>query len=425
MEILLVAIFIIGYLGIVLEHNISIDKSSSALLTGALCWTVVTFILHDSGHVNEELYHHTSEIAGILFFLMGAMTIVELIDTYDGFDIITDKITTRDQVKLLWIISILSFFLSALLDNLTTTIVMVTLVKKLIDKADVRLLFIGLIVVAANAGGAWSPMGDVTTTMLWIGGQISAGNIITQLFIPSLVCMVIPVFIMSRAAKGTLDAKKIQAPSKHDVPNRDKNIVFFTGIGGLIFVPIFKTLTHLPPFMGMLLSLGVLWAVTELLIKNRDADFKKKFSVYRALEKIDMPSVLFFLGILLAVSALQTVGILTGVASWLTDTLKNQTVIVTVIGLLSAVVDNVPLVAASMGMYSLEQFPMDDPFWELLAFSAGTGGSALIIGSAAGVAAMGMEKISFFWYLKKISWLALIGYFAGIGTFLLMQSFRH
>ncbi|MFN3589159.1 MAG: sodium:proton antiporter NhaD [Spirosomataceae bacterium] len=425
MEILLVAIFIIGYLGIVLEHNISIDKSSSALLTGALCWTVVTFILHDSGHVNEELYHHTSEIAGILFFLMGAMTIVELIDTYDGFDIITEKITTRDQVKLLWIISILTFFLSALLDNLTTTIVMVTLVKKLIDKADVRLLFIGLIVVAANAGGAWSPMGDVTTTMLWIGGQISAGNIITQLFIPSLVCMVIPVFIMSRAAKGTLDAKKIQAPSKHDVPNRDKNIVFFTGIGGLIFVPIFKTLTHLPPFMGMLLSLGVLWAVTELLIKNRDADFKKKFSVYRALEKIDMPSVLFFLGILLAVSALQTVGILTGVASWLTDTLKNQTVIVTVIGLLSAVVDNVPLVAASMGMYSLEQFPMDDPFWELLAFSAGTGGSALIIGSAAGVAAMGMEKISFFWYLKKISWLALIGYFAGIGTFLLMQSFRH
>lgn len=425
MEILLVAIFIIGYLGIVLEHNISIDKSSSALLTGALCWTVVTFILHDTNHVTEELYHHTSEIAGILFFLMGAMTIVELIDTYDGFDIITDKITTRDQVKLLWIISILSFFLSALLDNLTTTIVMVTLVKKLIDKADVRLLFIGLIVVSANAGGAWSPMGDVTTTMLWIGGQISAGNIITQLFIPSLVCMVIPVFILSRSAKGTLDAKKIQAASKHDVPSRDKNIVFFTGIGGLVFVPIFKTLTHLPPFMGMLLSLGILWAVTELLIKNRDSEYKKKFSVYKALEKIDMPSVLFFLGILLAVSALQTVGILTGVATWLTDTLKNQTVIVTVIGLLSAVVDNVPLVAASMGMYSLEQFPMDDPFWELLAFSAGTGGSALIIGSAAGVAAMGMEKISFFWYVKKISWLALIGYFAGIGTFLLMQSFRH
>ena len=425
MEILLVAIFIIGYLGIVLEHNISIDKSSSALLTGALCWTVVTFILHDPNHVTEELYHHTSEIAGILFFLMGAMTIVELIDTYDGFDIITEKITTRDQVKLLWIISILTFFLSAILDNLTTTIVMVTLVKKLIDKADIRLLFIGLIVVAANAGGAWSPMGDVTTTMLWIGGQISAGNIVAQLFIPSLVCMVIPVLIIARSAKGTLDAKVIQAPSKHDVPKSDKNIVFFTGIGGLIFVPIFKTLTHLPPFMGMLLSLGVLWAVTELLIKNRDADFKKKFSVYKALEKIDMPSVLFFLGILLAVSALQTVGILTGVASWLTDTLKNQTIIVTVIGLLSAVVDNVPLVAASMGMYSLEQFPMDDPFWELLAFSAGTGGSALIIGSAAGVAAMGMEKISFFWYVKKISWLALIGYFAGIGTFLLMQSFRH
>lgn len=425
MEMLLVAVFVIGYLGIVLEHTISIDKSSSALLTGALCWTLVTFMLHDSAHVNEELYHHTSEIASILFFLMGAMTIVELIDTYDGFDIITNRITTRDQVKLLWIISMLAFFLSAILDNLTTTIVMVTLVRKLIDKADLRMLFVGIIVVAANAGGAWSPMGDVTTTMLWIGGQITAGNIVIQLIVPSLVCIIIPLLVVTRQVRGTLDAKVIEEVSENSVPERDKKIVFFTGIAGLMFVPIFKTVTHLPPFMGMMLSLGVLWAVTELMLKNRDEETKKSYSVYRALEKIDMPSVLFFLGILLAVSALQTVGLLTAAANWMTDTFKDQTLIVTLIGLLSAIVDNVPLVAASMGMYSLEQFPADDPFWELLALCAGTGGSALIIGSAAGVAAMGMEKVNFFWYVKKISWLALIGYFAGIGTFLLMKGLFH
>ena len=425
MEMLLVAVFVFGYLGIVLEHTISIDKSSSALLTGALCWTLVTFMMHDSGHVNEELYHHTSEIAGILFFLMGAMTIVELIDTYDGFDIITHQIKTRDQVKLLWIISVLTFFLSAILDNLTTTIVMVTLVKKLIDKADLRLLFVGIIVVAANAGGAWSPMGDVTTTMLWIGGQITAGNIVIQLIVPSLVCLIIPLVVVTRQVKGTLAPKVLEETTGQPISEKDKQIVFFTGIGGLLFVPIFKTVTHLPPFMGMLLSLGILWAVTELLLKNKEEEVKKNLSVYRALEKIDMPSVLFFLGILLAVSALQTVGILTSAANWLTDTFQNQTVIVTLIGLLSSVVDNVPLVAASMGMYSLDQFPTDDPFWELLAFCAGTGGSALIIGSAAGVAAMGMEKINFFWYVKNISWLALLGYFAGIATFLLMKGLFH
>ena len=420
MTTLLILVFVIGYLGIVLEHNISIDKSSSALLTGALCWTVVALTTHDSELMNEELLHHLSEIASILFFLMGAMTIVELIDTYDGFDIVTDKITTRSQSKLLWIICILTFFFSAVLDNLTTTIVMVTLVKKLIDKQDLRLMFVGIIVVAANAGGAWSPMGDVTTTMLWIGGQITALNIMKQLFLPSLVCMIIPLLVLAPSIKGTLPKKLFSDDSEAAYSKREKYIIFFTGLGGLIFVPIFKTITHLPPFMGMLLSLGVLWLVTELILKNKDEHFKNNYSVYKALEKVDMPSVLFFMGILLAVAALQTEGILTGLATWLTANISSQTVIVTLIGLFSSVVDNVPLVAAAMGMYDLTQYGPDNQFWELLAYCAGTGGSALIIGSAAGVAAMGMEKVTFFWYLKKISWLALIGYFAGIGVFLLL-----
>lgn len=423
----LVILFILGYLAIVLEHNISIDKTASALLTGALCWTAVTFISTDAHHINEELLHHLSDIASILFFLMGAMTIVELIDTYEGFDIITERITTTSQAKLLWIICFLSFFLSAVLDNLTTTIVMVTLVRKLVTKTDVRMLFVGLIVVSANAGGAWSPIGDVTTTMLWIGGQITATNIITQLFLPSLVCMIIPLLVVTPSLRGTLPAKVVSEKQDAEMEKTrfDKLLMFGTGIGGLLFVPIFKSLTHLPPFMGMLLSLGAIWIVTELLLKKKTPTFRSKHSVYQALEKVDMPSVLFFLGILLAVSALQTVGVLTDAAQWLTDTFKNQTVIVTLIGLLSAVVDNVPLVAATMGMYSLEQFPADNPFWELLAYCAGTGGSALIIGSAAGVAAMGLEKIEFFWYLKKISWLALIGYFAGIAVFLLTAAIMH
>lgn len=418
---LLIAIFIIGYLGIVLEHNIDIDKSASALLTGAICWVIVTVISHDPDHVNEELYHHLSEIASILFFLMGAMTIVELIDTYDGFDIITDRITTDSQTKLLWIICILTFFLSAILDNLTTTIVMVTLIKKIVSDTKTRLMFVGMIVVAANAGGAWSPMGDVTTTMLWIGGQVSALNIMKQLILPSIVCLLIPLIIITPQLKGTFTMKTFFRSEEGVMTKtkRDKMIIFLTGVGGLASVPIFKTVTHLPPFMGMLFALGVLWVVTEFILRKKPREFRSQHSVYRALEKMDMPSVLFFLGILLAVSALQTVGVLTDAANWLTATFKNQTLVVTLIGLLSAIVDNVPLVAASMGMYSLEQYPMDDSFWELLAYCAGTGGSALIIGSAAGVAAMGIEKIEFFWYVKKISWLALIGYFAGIGVFLL------
>ena len=422
MEVLIVLIFIVGYAAIVLEHKLSINKSASALLTGVLCWTIVALV---STNIEETLHHlneHLSEIASILFFLMGAMTIVELIATYGGFEIITDRISTKSQSGLLWIIAIITFFMSALLDNLTTTIVMATLVSKIVHDSKLRLMYVGMIVIAANSGGAWSPIGDVTTTMLWIGGQISTGNIISQLLLPSLVSLLIPLLVLSSQMKGTLP---IKAENSQNTDSEEvkfgKNIIFWVGLIGLLSVPVFKSVTHLPPFMGMLLALGTIWAVAETLIKNKSEDVKNRLSIFRVIEKIDMPSILFFLGILLAVGALQTMGMLTSVATWLTDNLKNQTVVVTIIGLLSAIVDNVPLVAAAMGMYSLEQFPMDDPFWELLAFCAGTGGSILIIGSAAGVAAMGIAKIEFFWYLKKMSWLALIGYFAGIGVFLLQK----
>lgn len=416
---LLVGIFLVGYLAIVFEHKISIDKSSSALLVGTLCWTVVSLISTNMDDTTEKLMHHVGEIAAILFFLIGAMTIVEIMDTYNGFDIITSKINTRNQVKLLWIICFITFFLSAVLDNLTTTIVMVSLVKKLMNERKTRLLFVGMIVLSANAGGAWSPIGDVTTTMLWIGGNISAKNLIINLFLPSLVTMLLPLVILSFSMKDKLKEKAVDENVKNNFFG--KSIIFWTGILGLIAVPIFKSATHLPPFIGMLLVLGIIWAISELLIKNKEEEHKTKYSVFKALEKIDIPSIMFFLGILLAVSALETVGVLANAANWLTSTIKNQTLTVTLIGLLSAVIDNVPLVAAAMGMYSLEQFPIDNPFWELLAYCAGTGGSALIIGSAAGVAAMGMEKIEFFWYVKKISWLALLGYFAGIGVFLLQS----
>jgi Na+/H+ antiporter NhaD/arsenite permease-like protein len=422
MEGLIVLIFIVGYAAIVLEHKLSINKSASALLTGVLCWTIVALV---STNIEETLHHlneHLSEIAGILFFLMGAMTIVELIATYGGFDIITEKITTTSQSRLLWIISMITFFMSALLDNLTTTIVMAALVSKIVHDSKLRLMYVGLIVIAANAGGAWSPIGDVTTTMLWIGGQISTVSIISQLFLPSFISLLIPTYVLSTQMKGVLPKPKSNKESEMNADGDfGKKTIFWVGLIGLLSVPVFKAITHLPPFMGMLLALGAIWVVSELLLKDKEEHVKSKLSIFRVIEKIDLPSILFFLGILLSVGALQTMGMLTSAADWLTDNFKNQTVVVTIIGLLSAIVDNVPLVAAAMGMYSLEQFPMDDTFWELLAFCAGTGGSILIIGSAAGVAAMGIAKIEFFWYLKKMSWLALIGYFAGIGVFLLQK----
>ena len=422
MEGLIVLIFIVGYAAIVLEHKLSINKSASALLTGVLCWAVVALVSTNIENTLHQLNEHLSEIASILFFLMGAMTIVELIATYGGFELITDRITTTKQSSLLWIIALITFFMSALLDNLTTTIVMATLVSKIVHDNKLKLMYVGMVVIAANSGGAWSPIGDVTTTMLWIGGQISTGNIIVQLFIPSAVSLLVPLLVLSRQMKGNLPLRKETAKkSESEDVTFGKTVIFWVGLLGLLSVPVFKSITHLPPFMGMLLSLGVIWAVAETMIKNKSDDVKDKLSIFRVIEKIDMPSILFFLGILLAVGALQSMGMLTSVATWLTENLKNQTLVVTIIGLLSSIVDNVPLVAAAMGMYSLEQFPIDNPFWELLAFCAGTGGSILIIGSAAGVAAMGIAKIEFFWYLKKMSWLALIGYFAGIGIFLLQK----
>ncbi len=419
MEMILIIVFVLGYLGIVFEHNVHINKSAFALMTGTVIWAFYSLANNDHHFIDEELLHHLGDIAGILFFLMGAMTIVELVDTFHGFDIITDRINATSMRSLLWIVSIITFFLSAALDNLTTTIVMITLLRKLLHHREDRLLLVGMVVIAANAGGAFSPIGDVTTTMLWIGGQISTMNIIRELFLPSLVCLLVPLIALSINLKKEIPPKEIKDKVVHNV--FEKQLMFFLGVGGLLFVPVFKTITHLPPYMGILFVLSVLWIVSELLGVKKEPEGKKRYSIYHALEKLDLPTILFFLGILLAVSGLQSAGILADAAVWLSNTFSSQTWIVTLIGLLSSIVDNVPLVAASMGMYGLDQFPMDHDFWELLAYCAGTGGSCLIIGSAAGVAAMGMEKVDFFWYMKKISWLALIGYFAGIGVFLLIN----
>jgi Na+/H+ antiporter NhaD/arsenite permease-like protein len=423
MNTLLIAIFVLGYLAITLEHPLKVNKAASALVTGVLCWTTYVLLSGAEPHsIVHQLDEHLGEVSGILFFLMGAMVIVELIDAHDGFEIITERITTTSKRKLLWILTIITFFLSALLDNLTTTIVMLSLQRKLLSDRNDRLFLAGLTVVAANAGGAWSPLGDVTTTMLWIGGQISALQVMSSLLLPSIVCLLIPLLVVSRSFKGQLSQQGVDSSSSSTSTPFERNAVFLLGITALVFVPIFKTVTHLPPFMGMLLGLGAMWVVTEVIHSGKDEAEKGLLSVNHAIRKIDTPSILFFLGILLAISALQSTGILTGIASWLDVTVGNLTAIGLLIGVFSAVVDNVPLVAAAQAMYSLERFPCDHFFWEFLAYCTGTGGSALIIGSAAGVAAMGIEKIDFFWYLKKISFLALLGYFAGALTYLLQHS---
>lgn len=417
---LIIIVFVLGYIAIAFEHPLRLNKAASALITGVLCWTI--YILQsDSTHtVSDELLHHLGEIASILFFLLGAMTIVELIDSHDGFDIITQKIETTSKQKLLLIITGLSFLLSALLDNLTTAIVMTSLCSKILHEKEDRLWFAGMIVIAANAGGAWSPLGDVTTTMLWIGGQITALNIMKQLILPSIAVCVLPAIIVAYRFKG----KKFSAIPESVCTAKEKKdgkIILFSGVGFLIFVPVFKTLTHLPPFMGMLLALGLMWVITTIIHKSKDHEVAERFTVARALQKVDTPSILFFLGILLAVSALQSFGLLKEMADTLSSTLNNDYLIGTALGLLSAIVDNVPLVAASQGMYDLSTYPTDHPFWEFLALTTGTGGSAIIIGSAAGVAVMGIEQIDFMWYLKKISWLALVGFAAGILVFLLQH----
>lgn len=421
MTILIAVIFIIGYLAITLEHPLRVNKAAIAMLTGVLCWSVFALMGGEKETVSEQLAHHLSEISGIIFFLLGAMVIVELIDAHDGFEIITERIQSTNKKKLVWVVGFITFFLSAVLDNLTTTIVMVSLLRKLIPGHKDRLMFAGLVIISANAGGAWSPIGDVTTTMLWIGHQVTTVNIILKTIIPSLVCFLIPAFLISRQMKGALERTEVKVEKLRSTPFERKT-VFIIGLCCLLFVPIFKTITHLPPYMGIVFGLGLMWVLTEMIHSGKDDAEKGMLSVNHALRKIDTPSILFFLGILLAVSSMQSTGILTSVAETLENTVGNISIITIIIGLLSAIVDNVPLVAAAQGMYSLEVYPTDHFFWEFLAYCAGTGGSILVIGSAAGVAAMGMEKIQFGWYLKKIAWLAFVGYIAGAGAYLLQHA---
>jgi Na+/H+ antiporter NhaD/arsenite permease-like protein len=422
----IITIFILGYTAIAFEHKIKINKAASALITGVLCWVIYIVSMPDKHLINEQLREYLGEMSGILFFLLSAMTIVELIDAHDGFNIITERITQTRKKTLIWVVGIITFFLSAILDNLTTTIVIVSLLRKLIKDDNDRLYFVGIVVIAANAGGAWSPIGDVTTTMLWIGGQITAFKIILKLIVPGLFCLIVPLIFVSFKLKGNVEKTEITNNLRvKSLPKNHQKIVLFSGISVLILVPVFKTLTNLPPYMGILLGLGVIWIITEILHGTKDEEYRHRLSVVQALRKIDTSTILFFLGILVAIASLRAVGILTNLAAYLTVSVGNESIIVMSIGLLSSIVDNVPLVAAVQGMYDLVQYPQDHYFWEFLAYSAGTGGSVLIIGSAAGVAAMGMEKINFFWYLKNISWLALIGFFSGAFIYILQDFIFH
>ena len=425
---LMIIVFFLGYMAIALEHSIKVDKAASALIIGGLGWALYAFSGVDAHHINEHLSHHLVDIAEILFFLLGAMTIVELIDAHEGFSIITDKITTNKRVALLWILSIITFFFSAALDNLTTAIVMAALLTKLIKDKEDLWMFAGMVILSANAGGAWSPIGDITTIMLWIGGQVTAANIITSVFLPSVVCAIVPLIYLTFRLKGDI-TRPVNVESKEHYTDPttpfERNLIFYMGVAGLLFVPVFKTVTHLPPYVGMLLSLGVLWLVTEILHRSKNHEQKSALSVMGVLKKIDVPTIFFFLGILLAVASLQSAGQLDIVATFLDKTFNGDIYIINIIiGLLSSIVDNVPLVAGAMGMYEIApmgDFAVDGKFWEFLAYCAGTGGSVLIIGSAAGVAVMGILKIDFIWYMKNISLLALMGYLAGAATYIFMQ----
>lgn len=436
MHALIWIVFIAGYLCVALEHPLRINKAATALLTGVLIWVLIMLGQHElfgtgDGHGHggtdglvAELMHHLGDIASILFFLMGAMTIVELVDAHEGFRVITDRITGTNKVTLMWVLSIITFFLSAALDNMTTAIVMCALLRKLIKDKNDLWTFAGMVIISANAGGAWSPIGDVTTIMLWIGGQVSADNIIAKLFVPSLVCLVLPLVWFTFTFKGTIqrpDTVKEDNPTHRAVSKGKQNLIFLLGLVALLGVPLFKTYTHLPPYMGILLGLGILWVVTEIMHMNTIETDKGHLLVTSVLRRIDVPSVLFFLGILTAVSGLQVAGHLTDTAQLLDAKLGSIYAVNTVIGVLSAVVDNVPLVAAAMGMYPMTQYPMNDPFWELLAFCAGTGGSILIIGSAAGVATMGILGIDFLWYVRRMAFPAALGYSGGILAFWLLQ----
>lgn len=423
----LVVVFVIAYAAIALEHPIKVNKSASALVGAGLLWTIYAVATGEPAKVSGELGESLMGTAQIVFFLMGAMTIVEVVDAHNGFEVITKRIRTSKLSTLMWLVGFVTFFLSAILDNLTTTIVMISLMRKLLAKHDDRLFFAGIIVIAANSGGAWSPIGDVTTTMLWIGGQITTMAIIKAVFLPSLVSMVVPLGITAYVLRGRegVPPEVVEADHGLRTTEFERNLMFFMGLGILVAVPAFKTITHLPPFMGILFGLGILWLVGDLVHRHKEDEFKQHLTLVHALSRIDMSSIVFFIGILLAVATLEHTHILTSLAQWLDQSVGRQDIIVLIIGIVSAIVDNVPLVAASMGMYSLTQFLPDHFLWEFLAYCAGTGGSILIIGSAAGVAAMGLEKIHFFWYVKKISGLALVGYFAGAGVYLIQYQLFH
>lgn len=456
---LMIIVFILGYILIVFEHVNKINKAASALLIGVSLWTIYSLscesvlslnnshswevfkaqLQHGVPQVEDmryfvthhELFHHLSEISSILFFLIGAMTIVEVVDEYQGFSIITKQIKTSNVRALIWIISIITFFMSALLDNLTTTIILLTLLQKIISRKEFRWIFASLVIMSANAGGAWSPIGDVTTIMLWIGGQITAANIVSVLFFPSLVNMLVVTTILSYYIKGhTIKPQLEKAESIQFTTRKEQLFILIVGAIALISVPVFKTFTHLPPFMGMMLGLGLIWMITDRYLKRVERVDQRKLTVIAALRSIDIPTILFFLGILLGVSALQSAGQLDALAQWLSSHFSNVYIINAIIGVISAIVDNVPLVAASMGMYEiqtvtapaeLQQFVVDGTFWELLAYCAGTGGSILIVGSAAGVAAMGIEYINFVWYMKYMGWIAFVGYLTGILSYYLQS----
>ncbi|HEV7599650.1 MAG TPA: sodium:proton antiporter NhaD [Bradyrhizobium sp.] len=422
----IVTIFVIAYAAVALEHPIKINKSASALVGAGLLWTVYATLSGDYALIDQQLNSSVSSTAQIVFFLIGAMTIVEVIDAHNGFEVITSLIRTKKQATLMWLVGFVTFFLSAILDNLTTTIVMISLMKKLLGNQSDRLFFASMIVIAANAGGAWSAIGDVTTTMLWIGGQITPLAIIKAVFLASLINLILPLFAVSYLLRGRDIVSPREARSELPRTNVfERNLTFYLGLGILVMVPAFKTVTHLPPFMGILFGLGILWVVGELIHRDKEDDEKKHLTLAHALTRIDMSSIVFFIGILLAVATLEHTRVLEMLAKWLDGNVGRQDVIVVLLGLLSAIVDNVPLVAASMGMYSLTQYPTDSFLWEFVAYCAGTGGSILIIGSAAGVAAMGLEKIHFFWYLRRISGLALLGYFGGVAAYIVQYRLLH
>lgn len=423
----LILIFVAAYAAIALEHPIKINKSATALLATGMLWTVYALTVGDPHLVGEHLSESLSATAQIVFFLMGAMTIVEVVDAHNGFEVITSRIKTTSMASLMWVVGFVTFFLSSVLDNLTTTIVMISLMKKLLDHQEDRLFFAGIIVIAANAGGAWTPIGDVTTTMLWIGGQITTLAIMKGVLLPSLANLIVPLMVTAWLLKGREVVPPEFAERRHGIETTpfERQVMFCLGLGTLVAVPIFKTLTHLPPFMGILSGLGLVWLVGEIIHREKEEEEKYHLTLVHALTHIDMSSVVFFIGILLSVATLEHSQILGALAGWLDRVVGNQGIIVMLIGLVSAVVDNVPLVAASMGMYDLARFPADSFLWEFMAYCAGTGGSILIIGSAAGVAAMGLEKIHFFWYVKKISGLALIGYFAGAAVYIVQYGLLH